>query len=150
MKCHYIYTEEGGKILIPGCMAVAVSGNIEYCTCKSYSFAEFEKEKYNKALKALKNEIKELEKLVEYQNKIIEKLQENMGTKGNKTPWIRVSEQLPPEGEEVLVRLKNYNYSPRIMFYRKRDKIWVEDDGMFFDCSVNENDLWMPIPDLED
>lgn len=73
-----------------------------------------------------------------------------MGTKENKSPWIRVSKQLPPEGEEVLVRLKNYNYSPRIMFYRKRDKIWAEDDGMFFDCSVNEDDLWMPIPDLED
>ena len=37
-----------------------------------------------------------------------------MGTKENKSPWIRVSEQLPPEGEEVLVRLKNYNYFPRI------------------------------------
>ena len=64
MKCHYIYTErKGEKILIPD------------CTCKSYSFAEFEKEKYNKAIKALKNKIKELEELVEYQNKIIEKLQ---------------------------------------------------------------------------
>jgi hypothetical protein len=73
-----------------------------------------------------------------------------METEEGKLPWIRVGEQLPSEGEEVLVRLKNYNYSPRIMFYRKRDKIWVEDDGMFFDCSVNENDLWMPIPDLED
>lgn len=73
-----------------------------------------------------------------------------METKENKSPWIRVSEQLPPEGEQVLVRLKNYYYSPRIMFYRKRDKIWVEDDGMFFDCSVNEDDLWMPIPDLKD
>lgn len=78
MKCHYIYTEIGEKILIPGCMAVAVSGNIEDCTCKSYSFAEFEKEKYNEALKALKNEIKELEELVEYQNKIIEKLQKRI------------------------------------------------------------------------
>lgn len=71
-------------------------------------------------------------------------------TTKEKSPWIRVSEQLPPEGEEVLVRLKNYNYSPRIMFYRKRDKIWVEDDGMFFDCSVNEDDLWMPIPTFDD
>lgn len=38
----------------------------------------------------------------------------------------------------------------RIMFYRKRDKIWVEDDGMFFDCPVNEDDLWMPIPTFDD
>ena len=28
-----------------------------------------------------------------------------MGTKENKSPWIRVSEQLPPEGEEVLVKI---------------------------------------------
>lgn len=75
MKCHYIYTEEGEKILIPECTAVAVSGDIADCTCKSYSFAEFEKEKYNKAIRALENEIKELEDLVKYQNKIIEKLQ---------------------------------------------------------------------------
>lgn len=74
----------------------------------------------------------------------------NKGNNTVKKTWHRVKEKLPPEGEEVLVRLKNYNYSPRIMFYRKRDKIWVEDDGMFFDCSVNEDDLWMPIPDLKD
>lgn len=78
MKCHYIYTEEGEKILIPECMAVVISGDIRDCTCKSYSFAEFEKEKYNEALKALKKEIKELEELVEYQNKIIEKLQKRI------------------------------------------------------------------------
>lgn len=88
MKCHYIYTEiKGEKILIPECMAVAVSGNIEDCTCKSYSFAEFEKEKYNEALKALKNEIKELEELVEYQNKIIEKLQKKDMNYGNKREY---------------------------------------------------------------
>lgn len=74
----------------------------------------------------------------------------NKGNNTVKKTWHRVKEKLPPEGEEVLVRLKNYNYSPRIMFYRKRDKIWVEDDGMFFDYSVNEDDLWMPIPDLKD
>jgi hypothetical protein len=73
-----------------------------------------------------------------------------MGTKENKSPWIRVREQLPPEGEEVLVRLKNYNYSPRIMFYRKRDNIWVEEGDVYFDCYVNEDDLWTLIPDLED
>lgn len=43
-----------------------------------------------------------------------------METKEEKSPWIRVSEQLPPEGEQVLVRLRNYNYSPRIMFYKKK------------------------------
>lgn len=78
MKCHYIYTEEGEKILIPECMQVVISGDIRDCTCKSPTFAEFEKEKYNEALKALKKEIKELEELVEYQNKIIEKLQKRI------------------------------------------------------------------------
>jgi hypothetical protein len=73
-----------------------------------------------------------------------------MGTKENKSPWIRVSEQLPPEGEEVLVRLKNYNYSPRIMFYRKKYNIWVEECDVYFDCYVNEDDLWMPIPTFDD
>lgn len=53
------------------------------------------------------------------------------------------------DGEEVLVRLKNYNYSPRIMFYRKRDKIWVEEGDVYFDCYVDGDDLWTPIPDLE-
>lgn len=80
----------------------------------------------------------------------IERINKEFLIKENNSPWISISEQLPPEGEEVLVRLKNYNYSPRIMFYRKRDKIWVEDDGMFFDCSVNEDDLWMPIPTFDD
>lgn len=112
MKCHYIYTEEGEKILIPECMAVVISGDIRDCTCKSSSFAEFEKEKYNEAIRALKNEIKELEELVEYQNKIIEKLQENMGTKENKSPWISISEQQPEDDELVLTRLEAYHFKP--------------------------------------
>ena len=66
-----------------------------------------------------------------------------------KKTWHRVKEKFPPEGEEVLVRLKNYNYSPRIMFYRKRDKIWVEEGDVYFDCYVDGDDLWTPIPDLE-
>lgn len=62
MKCQYIYTEQGEKVLIPGCMAVAVSGCMEDCTCRSEkTFAEFEREEYNKAIKALREEIKDLE-----------------------------------------------------------------------------------------
>lgn len=79
----------------------------------------------------------------------IERINKEFLIKENNSPWIRVSEQLPPEGEEVLVRLKNYNYSPRIMFYRKRDKIWVEEGDVYFDCYVDGDDLWTPIPDLE-
>lgn len=33
MKCHYIYTETGEKVLIPGCMGTAAMG-IEHCTCR--------------------------------------------------------------------------------------------------------------------
>lgn len=43
-----------------------------------------------------------------------------MGTKENKSPWISISEQLPPEGEEVLVRLKNYNYIQGLCFTERK------------------------------
>lgn len=33
MWCHYVY-EKDGRFLIPGCMAVAVSGSVEDCTCR--------------------------------------------------------------------------------------------------------------------
>jgi len=32
MKCHYV-TYQGERVLIPGCMSVAVSNNIENCCC---------------------------------------------------------------------------------------------------------------------
>lgn len=34
MKCHYV-TDHGKRVLIPGCMSVAVSNNIEDCCCTS-------------------------------------------------------------------------------------------------------------------
>ena len=75
MKCHYIYTERGEKVLIPGCMAVAVSGDMEDCTCRSEDgFVEFERERYNKTVKALRQEIKDLESENAYLNRIIRKL----------------------------------------------------------------------------
>jgi len=34
MRCHYtIDKKTGNKVLIPGCMAVAVSNDIDDCTC---------------------------------------------------------------------------------------------------------------------
>ena len=36
MKCHYIYTETGEKVLIPGCMGTAVS-NIVPAALKNLS-----------------------------------------------------------------------------------------------------------------
>ena len=78
MKCHYIYTEEGEKVLIPGCMAVAVSGDMQDCTCRSgKTFAQFEREEYNKAIKALRQEIKDLESENAYLNRIIKNLTKN-------------------------------------------------------------------------
>lgn len=75
MKCHYIYTEQGEKVLIPGCMAVAVSGCMEDCTCRNEkTFAQFEREEYNKTVKALRKEIKDLEKENAYLNRIIKKI----------------------------------------------------------------------------
>lgn len=75
MKCKYIYTEQGEKILIPGCMAVAVSGRMEDCTCRSEkTFVQFEREEYNKTVNALRQEVKELEKENAQLNRIIKKL----------------------------------------------------------------------------
>lgn len=74
MKCHYIYTEDGEKVLIPGCMGTAAMG-IEHCTCRSkISPANFEIESYNKTVNALRAEIKELEYENAYLNRIIKKI----------------------------------------------------------------------------
>lgn len=77
MKCHYIYTEDGEKVLIPGCMGTAAMG-IENCTCRSENtFAEFERERYNETIKALRQEVKDLESENTYLNRIIKKLTKN-------------------------------------------------------------------------
>ena len=77
MKCHYIYTETGEKVLIPGCMGTAAMGN-EHCTCRfEKSPAQFEREQYNETIKVLKQEIKDLESENAYLNRIIKKLTKN-------------------------------------------------------------------------
>lgn len=71
--------------MIPGCMAVAVSGDIEDCTCRSKkTFVEFEREEYNKAIKALREEIKDLESENERLNRIIKKLTHRKGIQHGK------------------------------------------------------------------
>lgn len=64
MKCHYVYDEIAGKVLIPGCMAVAVSGRIEDCTCGHGTITEslFER----KEIMELKAAIKGLQADNEY------------------------------------------------------------------------------------
>ncbi len=57
MRCHYIYDRIAGKVLIPGCMAVAVSNCIEDCTCnRPLTESQVERQE----IKRLKSIIKEL------------------------------------------------------------------------------------------
>lgn len=72
MRCHYENVEGVGRVLIPGCMAVAVTNDIERCTCHSTSFASFEREKYQKEVERLKGIIKELEAENEYYAQLLE------------------------------------------------------------------------------
>lgn len=78
MKCHYIYTEKGEKVLIPGCWAVVNSGDMSLCTCREeHSPSWYEKQRYNEEVKRLKQEIKELENENASLNRIIKKLTKN-------------------------------------------------------------------------
>ena len=74
MKCHYTYTENGEKVLIPGCIGTAAMG-IEHCTCRSENPpACFERKRYNKTVNALRAEIKELERENACLNRMIKKI----------------------------------------------------------------------------
>jgi hypothetical protein len=74
MKCHYENIKGVGKVLIPECWPVVLSGDIRDCTCKMepQTFASFERQEYNKEVKRLKAKIKELEDENEYYRKILE------------------------------------------------------------------------------
>ncbi len=61
MKCHYENVVGVGKVLIPGCMAVAVSGDIDRCTCHPTTIRQFETTKYKEHVEELKKRIRELE-----------------------------------------------------------------------------------------
>lgn len=75
MKCYYAFDEQTGqKFLIPGCMSVVQSNDIEDCVCTIDTFHQFEKERYNKVLEEKCNEIKGLYEEVIRLNKVIEKL----------------------------------------------------------------------------
>lgn len=63
MKCHYVYDKIAGKVLIPECWAVVLSGDIRDCTCSAgeeLTFAQFECERYNQELEKRNAIIKEL------------------------------------------------------------------------------------------
>ncbi len=63
-KCHYINVRGVGRVLIPGCMAVAVSDNIEDCTCNAPPTPQEVIEKLQRENKRLKAEIKRLKSLL--------------------------------------------------------------------------------------
>ena len=46
MRCHYENVEGVGRVLIPGCMAVAVSQDIDMCTCSPTTIRQFETPTY--------------------------------------------------------------------------------------------------------
>jgi len=73
MKCHYENIKGVGKVLIPGCMAVAVSNDIERCPCHSTTYESFERDRYNVEVKRLKGIITELEEENEYYRKLLER-----------------------------------------------------------------------------
>lgn len=65
MKCHYENIEGVGKVLIPGCMAVAVSQDIRDCTCQPTTIRH-ETPKYKEHVEELKKRIRELEEENDY------------------------------------------------------------------------------------
>ena len=66
MKCHYVKLKGVGKVLIPGCMAVAVSQDIRDCTCTPTTIRQFETQKYKEHVKELEKRIRELEEENDY------------------------------------------------------------------------------------
>lgn len=84
MKCHYTYTENGEKVLIPGCMGTAAHGDISFCTCHSEveSFEKFERNEFNVMISAKEETIRQLEKEVAYYNRQLKKvLEKRLGRK---------------------------------------------------------------------
>lgn len=74
MKCHYIYYPDVGKVLIPGCMGTVAMG-VENCTCRiEKTHAGFERERYNEAVRILREKNKVLEQENAYLNRIIKNL----------------------------------------------------------------------------
>lgn len=77
MNCHYTYdSETNQKVLIPGCMSVVHSNDINDCCCGDLSFNAFENQRYNELISQRNETIKELQNEVQYLHTIIEKLKQ--------------------------------------------------------------------------
>lgn len=63
-KCHYINIRDVGRVLIPGCMAVAVSGDISQCTCNAPLSYPEQIDKLQRENKRLREKIKRLKALL--------------------------------------------------------------------------------------
>ena len=72
MRCHYENVKGVGRVLIPGCMAVAVSDDIDRCTCHPTTIRQFETPAYKEHVEELKHVIRKLEKENEYYRKLLE------------------------------------------------------------------------------
>lgn len=72
MRCHYENVEGVGRVLIPGCMAVAVSQDIDMCTCSPTTIRQFETPTYQKYAQMLISRVRELEAENEYYRKLLE------------------------------------------------------------------------------
>lgn len=68
MICHYIEDRKVGRVLIPCCMAVAVSGDTSDCTGYRTTRKEWEQRTMTleNEIRQLKNELKELKLLFIY------------------------------------------------------------------------------------
>lgn len=75
-KCHYVYDEQAGKVLIPGCYSMLHTDDMSRCTCRDRTdtFKEFEKKEYNEKLSELRQQIIDLEKENASLYRIIKKL----------------------------------------------------------------------------
>lgn len=73
MRCYYTYDCDKNKVLVPGCMAVAHSGDIEDCTCSLGLIpANIDRKDYKRTVALLRDEIEGLEKEITHLRKIIE------------------------------------------------------------------------------
>ena len=72
--CYFTYDERSGeRVLVPGCWSVAISSDIETCTCKPRNFENrFERKEFNEILKSKEKEIIELQKEINRLNSRVE------------------------------------------------------------------------------